>query len=279
MPPKRRGGVSGNRGTRSGTRSQSTVQAPTDSRSPSVAVTGGRVAANHLGPREGEGIKGYGASRGGRGRGRQVVSQDGVLEMYQDMLRDVVGAPAKRPEEFSDSEESRSPKRRKAVVSRTGEAGSSSDGYKGKGVLVEHTEGPDQHIDNEDGPENEVESTRSEDESEEEDWEDVDLSKQRSSMWSIVYCASLLTVSIAIISFAGPSEPGPPKPQTLELVLDARSKRKTGPPRRTITAVDRRIRLEIHKMHVLCLLVHVYQRSRWCNLAIAKVVYVSLISN
>ena len=35
--------------------------------------------------------------------------------------------------------------------------------------------------------------------------------------------------------------------------------------RRKITAVDRRIRLETHKLHLLCLLFHVHLRNRWCN--------------
>ncbi|KAF3006578.1 hypothetical protein E8E13_006777 [Curvularia kusanoi] len=35
--------------------------------------------------------------------------------------------------------------------------------------------------------------------------------------------------------------------------------------RRAITAVDRKRRLEIHKMHVMCLLYHVHRRNVWCN--------------
>jgi xeroderma pigmentosum group C-complementing protein len=35
--------------------------------------------------------------------------------------------------------------------------------------------------------------------------------------------------------------------------------------RRAITSVDRRRRLDIHKMHILCLLYHVYRRNAWCN--------------
>ena len=35
--------------------------------------------------------------------------------------------------------------------------------------------------------------------------------------------------------------------------------------RRAITAVDRKRRLDIHKMHLLCLLYHVYRRNAWCN--------------
>lgn len=35
--------------------------------------------------------------------------------------------------------------------------------------------------------------------------------------------------------------------------------------RRAITLVDKKKRLDIHKMHVLCLLYHVYRRNAWCN--------------
>ncbi|KAJ4989762.1 DNA repair protein rhp41 [Stagonosporopsis vannaccii] len=35
--------------------------------------------------------------------------------------------------------------------------------------------------------------------------------------------------------------------------------------RRAITSVDRKRRLDIHKMHILCLLYHVHRRNAWCN--------------
>jgi xeroderma pigmentosum group C-complementing protein len=35
--------------------------------------------------------------------------------------------------------------------------------------------------------------------------------------------------------------------------------------RRGITSVDKKRRLEIHKMHLLCLLYHVHRRNAWCN--------------
>ncbi|KAH7383184.1 hypothetical protein BKA66DRAFT_463311 [Pyrenochaeta sp. MPI-SDFR-AT-0127] len=35
--------------------------------------------------------------------------------------------------------------------------------------------------------------------------------------------------------------------------------------RRAITSVDKKRRLDIHKMHVLCLLYHVHRRNTWCN--------------
>ncbi|KAF2642819.1 Rad4-domain-containing protein [Massarina eburnea CBS 473.64] len=35
--------------------------------------------------------------------------------------------------------------------------------------------------------------------------------------------------------------------------------------RRAITSVDKKRRLDIHKMHVLCLLYHIHRRNAWCN--------------
>lgn len=35
--------------------------------------------------------------------------------------------------------------------------------------------------------------------------------------------------------------------------------------RRAITSVDKKRRLDIHKMHILCLLYHVHRRNVWCN--------------
>lgn len=40
--------------------------------------------------------------------------------------------------------------------------------------------------------------------------------------------------------------------------------------RRAITSIDRKRRLDIHKMHVLCLLYHVHRRNIWCNDARAQ---------
>ena len=42
---------------------------------------------------------------------------------------------------------------------------------------------------------------------------------------------------------------------------DSREQRK----RRPTTSVERKLRLDIHKLHVLCLLAHVHLRNHWCN--------------
>ena len=54
--------------------------------------------------------------------------------------------------------------------------------------------------------------------------------------------------------------------------------------RRAITSVDRKKRLDIHKMHVLCLLYHIHRRNAWCNdarvqSALCKLVEPKILTN
>ena len=35
--------------------------------------------------------------------------------------------------------------------------------------------------------------------------------------------------------------------------------------RKPVTAAERKLRLDIHKLHVLCLLAHIHLRNHWCN--------------
>jgi xeroderma pigmentosum group C-complementing protein len=54
----------------------------------------------------------------------------------------------------------------------------------------------------------------------------------------------------------------------LELTLKPRttpSRQKPTPRRRVVSKAEKVLRLEIHKMHVLCLLAHLDRRNEWCN--------------
>lgn len=240
-------------------------------------ITGESVAPGRLRPKEArsrDGVK----PRRGRCKGKEAVLEEGASDVYRDMLRDVVGTSAKRPGELSDSGESRPLKKHKAMTDNSIEVRSSSGGDKGKGILIEDS-GDDagEAIEN-GGNENNVgpeeESEESSDESEA-DWEEVDLRKQCPSSRIITSLHVLLISSLATMNFATE----PPKERPLELVLDHKEKPKTGHVRRVITSVDRRIRLEVHKMHLLCLLIHVHQRSRWCNDSNVQVIYLLNILN
>lgn len=82
----------------------------------------------------------------------------------------------------------------------------------------------------------------SDDDDNEVDWEDVDLT----------------TVTVL--------EPKLAESAVLEVTLNDPSEMKRSTiERRKITAVDRKIRLEVHKLHLLCLMAHVSRRNRWCN--------------
>ena len=78
------------------------------------------------------------------------------------------------------------------------------------------------------------------------DWEEVDLTQT-----------------------ADPEQAPSSKDDSLSLILggdtksdlpDTKSRK-----RKPATAAERKLRLEIHKLHVLCLLAHVHLRNHWCN--------------
>ncbi|KAJ5928836.1 hypothetical protein N7466_007792 [Penicillium verhagenii] len=55
--------------------------------------------------------------------------------------------------------------------------------------------------------------------------------------------------------------------ETLQIIFDKEpeARKKTAVRRKPVTAAERRLRLDIHKTHLLCLLAHVNLRNRWCN--------------
>lgn len=58
------------------------------------------------------------------------------------------------------------------------------------------------------------------------------------------------------------------EPQELNLVLGGKENSATKQPsqrRKPVTSEERKLRLEIHKMHLLSLLAHVHLRNHWCN--------------
>lgn len=55
----------------------------------------------------------------------------------------------------------------------------------------------------------------------------------------------------------------------LHLVLNGQAEESFRSPaavrRKPLTALERKLRLEVHKVHLLCLLSHVHLRNHWCN--------------
>lgn len=70
-------------------------------------------------------------------------------------------------------------------------------------------------------------------------------------------------------------EPEPPRgvafsegrDDTLQINFDQgpEPRKKTIQRRKPVTTAERKVRLDVHKVHLLCLLAHVQLRNRWCN--------------
>jgi len=74
-------------------------------------------------------------------------------------------------------------------------------------------------------------------------------------------------VRLDLSALESPSEEN--KPKDLELNLSAhqaaRAPQKAADRRKPINRAERERRVEVHKMHLLCLLAHVARRNHWCN--------------
>lgn len=55
------------------------------------------------------------------------------------------------------------------------------------------------------------------------------------------------------------------EPMEITLNTHEDKKRKVVPRRKPITAAERKLRLDVHKVHILCLMRHVQIRNLWCN--------------
>lgn len=55
--------------------------------------------------------------------------------------------------------------------------------------------------------------------------------------------------------------------ETLQITLEQEpeKRKKTVHRRKPVTGAEKKIRLDVHKVHLLCLLAHVNLRNRWCN--------------
>lgn len=178
-------------------------------------------------------------ARGRAARGRrpnlETPREDQIPEVYQEMLEE---AEARDPGQFHSD---RPIKRR-----RLGDAGSSQTRAipVDSPPLEQSNVAPPSEADDIQNVQTIYDSTTS-DESDVE-WEDVDVAQP------------------ALFGTADASEGGD---ETLQITLDRGSEaRKKAPPRRKpVTAAEKRLRLDAHKAHLLCLLAHVKLRNRWCN--------------
>ncbi|CEO60581.1 hypothetical protein PMG11_05202 [Penicillium brasilianum] len=180
-------------------------------------------------------------AQGRTARGRrsksESASEDRVPEVYQEMLEE---AEARDPGHFLSD---RPIKRRKIGDSRS---------LQTRAIPVDSpppeqakvAPSPDENITQK--VQTVYDSTTS-DESDVE-WEDVDVAQPARGLF-------------------GTATENEGRDETLQITLDREPNvRKRAPPRRKpITAAEKKIRLDAHKAHLLCLLAHVNLRNRWCN--------------
>lgn len=170
-------------------------------------------------------------ARGGASRVRRPKEEHKdyeIPEVYQEMLAEAEARDPKEPEE------ERQTKRRK-VGERVNPLESTSQGMQASGS----NEDTGQQI------QTAYDSTASEDSDME--WEEVEL-QQAPPIYGD------LDVS------ATDDEP-------LQITLDQEkdNTKRTVPRRKPVTGPEKKLRLEIHKIHILCLLGHVHIRNLWCN--------------
>lgn len=178
--------------------------------------------------------------RGRASRGRQpkqnAAREDHIPDVYKEMLEE---AEARDPHQFRSD---RPIKRR-----RIGDT---------KAIPVD-SQGPKQHTKHKEAGTDEAQHVQTvydsttEDESDFEDveWEDVDVQQ------------SAPEPSSATVASQGWNN------ETLQVTLDhePEKRKKSVRRRKPVTAAEKKLRLEVHKVHLLCLLAHTYSRSRWCN--------------
>ena len=170
-------------------------------------------------------------------------TRDGAMDVYNEMLRDALSSSPP-----PGTVEDRPIKRRKTA--RGLAVGTARNGAAESSPPVASAEPDMAHEVSTRSPAYESQQMAYNDSDESEDsefdWEEVDL-----------------------VQTADPEQVPSSKDDSLSLVLggdtksalpDSKSRK-----RKPATAAERKLRLEIHKLHVLCLLAHVHLRNHWCN--------------
>lgn len=189
--------------------------------------------------------RGVRASQGSSASRRAEKTDNAIPQIYQDMLIEISSSSSGVEEGRKRPVKRRKVGEREVINVDSGDgsgrekAGSEGGGVGGEGV----TEKP-------------VQTTYVSDGSDESDmeWEEVDLQKQQST--SVPEQAQLSTA------------PADADEEPLQLTLgnsSEKGKSRAPPRRKPVTAAERRWRLTIHKVHLLCLLSHVQMRNLWCN--------------
>ena len=176
-----------------------------------------------------------------KGAKKSAVSD--VPDIYRDMLAEAGSSPTQ------SDQDGRSIKKRR-VAGRVVAQGQISQA---NATTSSNVEAQDQNLDDlfEDVPINrqQVVQTESEDSADSDvNWEEVDLKD-------------------AALDDQG-SDADHEEPQNLSIDLGgdkSQPRRQERAKKKPVTAAEKKLRLEVHKMHLCSLLVHVYIRNHWCN--------------
>lgn len=177
----------------------------------------------------------------------KAPAEYGVPDVYREMLADAVSSsPTQR------SEDGRAVKRRRVGGRIVTQANGDTTYYQSdKSSKRPNDSDLDELLEDVQPAQQQIVQSDSEDSADSDmNWEEVDMGEQ--------------------IDRQGTPEPGEAKSGDLNLVLhdednEHRSSGREKAKRKPITAEEKMLRLEIHKMHLCSLLAHVYLRNHWCN--------------
>ncbi|OQE05769.1 hypothetical protein PENVUL_c022G05969 [Penicillium vulpinum] len=163
---------------------------------------------------------------------RQRQTDDHAPDVYQELLEE---AEARDPEQFASD---RPIKRRKAGDMKAIPVGLGASEQRHQGTEAnEHSTQPVQTVyDSSTSEESDV------------DWEDVELQQQSQSLLNRNFASQVGDEVLQI---------------TLE--QEPEKHKKSIQRRKPLTGAERKVRLDVHKCHILCLLGHVQLRNMWCN--------------
>ncbi|KAE8153402.1 putative DNA repair protein Rad4 [Aspergillus avenaceus] len=175
------------------------------------------------------------SKKDGASPGNPSTRQDDISEVYREMLAE---AEAREPR---DIEHERPIKRRKVQGKSSVPSAPVSASVKQEAQTV-----PRNDEDVNPQVQTVYDSPTSDDESDME-WEEVDLEPT--------------STPAQTVAVSGAND------ETLQITLDQDQdqKRRVVRKRKPITGAERKLRLDIHKVHLLCLLQHVQLRNLWCN--------------
>ncbi|KAA8915644.1 hypothetical protein TRICI_002225 [Trichomonascus ciferrii] len=187
-----------------------------------------------------------------RRRRQQFENMTGVPMRYLDMMKDIHAEASKS----GDKPLKKRKRMRQDDGPDEGYSGNKSSRSK-QGMKVSQENTLENPVVIQDSSDEELEEAEDEDEDEDVDWEEVMLNDGEGSV----------ELNDGGVSVEGEGE-GSSEAITVTLSKEASEKKKvktSSKPRTALTNEEKGYRIMLHKIHLLCLLHHVWLRNRWCN--------------